>query len=623
MAGQHTERGHRLYCALIGGAGLALLAGVSFTAGPVNLHLFLCLVVINILTRQFHFPFRPGLIVSLNSAPRVAAILLLGPVPAAGAMLLAYGVYLTSQGRLPWRPDHRWQTFFNLGAVSLTTLLGGWLTGITAPIIGLGLSPPALLWHVTWTYVAVKLLVEGTILVRHRLLDPRHFREFRRYFAQASAAAVVGLPLAALLVVAWLSGQPLLFYLVAVVVVMSSLTMKLLGRTARQLRRANRALRERVDHLATLEQASHDIGLVVDTHELFARVARYCAPIIDTSNMRIALHARERQQVTVEYFVQEWEEQEPIQFPMGRGLTSHVLATKRTLCLSDFEREVAALGIEPLYEGFQARSWLGVPMIAEGEALGMMMFQSRKPRAFSKTQQAVLETLAGQIAMAIKNAQLHEGLRESILRTIIFIAKVLDAKDPYTHGHSQRVAKYAYHLGKELDVRGKSLELLRLAGLLHDIGKITISDRILYKPGPLTSQEFTVMKTHPMKGAELLANLAIEGIQDVVAGVRHHHESFDGQGYPKGLRGEAIPLAARVVMVADTLDSMLTDRPYRRSCSLKDTTRELQKHAGAQFDPAVIDAYLRLSEREGHPHQWLEPVPFQIRQFEEFVSREG
>jgi putative nucleotidyltransferase with HDIG domain len=171
----------------------------------------------------------------------------------------------------------------------------------------------------------------------------------------------------------------------------------------------------------------------------------------------------------------------------------------------------------------------------------------------------------------------------------------IEARDPYTSGHSRRVAEKARIIAKAIGLRDKDIERLVAAALLHDVGKIhEVFGPILSKPGRLTPEEQVIMRTHPVKSAELAAK--VTELKDVVPLIRHHHENWDGTGYPDGLRGDDIPLGSRIIMFADTIDAMTTDRPYRAALDATSVRKELMRFRGTQFDPSICDALLRSPE---------------------------
>ena len=190
-------------------------------------------------------------------------------------------------------------------------------------------------------------------------------------------------------------------------------------------------------------------------------------------------------------------------------------------------------------------------------------------------------------------------LRTAYIQTIRALAEAIDAKDAYTRGHSERVAVYASRLGNQMGLRKEMIERIYFAGLLHDVGKIGIPDAIITKPDRLTPEEYEEIKRHPEIGAKILE--PVEFLSSIVPCVRHHHEWYDGcqSGYPERLAGDQIPLPSRVILVADTVEAMTSDRPYRKALSIDVVVAELHKYSGTQFDPVVVDAFLRLLEEEG------------------------
>ncbi len=193
----------------------------------------------------------------------------------------------------------------------------------------------------------------------------------------------------------------------------------------------------------------------------------------------------------------------------------------------------------------------------------------------------------------------HQELRTAYVQTIRALAEAVDAKDAYTRGHSERVGVYASKLARELGYQKDFIERVYIAGLLHDVGKIGIRDAVITKPDRLTPEEYEEIKQHPEIGAKILE--PVDFLADIAPCVRHHHEWFDGsdRGYPLRLRGGAIPLPSRIILVSDTVEAMTSDRPYRKALPLETVLTELNKYSGSQFDPACVDAALRLLEREG------------------------
>ncbi len=199
-------------------------------------------------------------------------------------------------------------------------------------------------------------------------------------------------------------------------------------------------------------------------------------------------------------------------------------------------------------------------------------------------------------ARVAEQARQIENLLADAIRAL---ATAIDARDDYTGGHVERVARYAAATGRELGLEGEELRALWVGALLHDVGKIGISDTILRKPAALTEEEYTEMKRHPEVGARVMESSSF--LRPGLPAVLHHQERWDGSGYPYGLRGEEISLQGRIVAVVDTYDAIVTSRPYRGAGSSEDALAEIRACVGSQFDPRVVDAFFRASDR-GFPH---------------------
>ncbi len=241
-----------------------------------------------------------------------------------------------------------------------------------------------------------------------------------------------------------------------------------------------------------------------------------------------------------------------------------------------------------------------VPVRNKGQAVALLTLGPKQvDLPYSSEDLALLHTVANQLAVATENTQLYGRMRDLYLSGIRTLAATVDAKDAYTHGHSARVAAYSRALALALGLRQLEVETIELAGLLHDIGKIGVPDAVLQKPARLCPDERAMMMEHTEFGATILADNP--ALLPLVPLVRHHHEWYNGSGYPDGLRGEAIPLGAAIIAVADTFDTMTTDRPYRRAPGWDQARAEIARYGGTQFHPRVVAAFLRATESD----KWL------------------
>ncbi len=199
--------------------------------------------------------------------------------------------------------------------------------------------------------------------------------------------------------------------------------------------------------------------------------------------------------------------------------------------------------------------------------------------------------MAGSIEALVR--RLRQALRQNqelFFETTRTLAAAIDAKDPYTRGHSERVSSYSMAIAKHLGLDSEAVFRVRIGAILHDVGKLGIRDAILKKPAGLTAEEYAEMRKHPEIGSQIMAPIRM--LKDIIPGIRNHHETWDGKGYPDHLAGEQIPLIARIICVADTFDAMTTDRPYQRAMELDDVVSKLRSMAGTRFDPRVIEAFV-------------------------------
>jgi len=256
------------------------------------------------------------------------------------------------------------------------------------------------------------------------------------------------------------------------------------------------------------------------------------------------------------------------------------------------------------------RSVLCAPVATDDKVLGVLYADSRSMKgAFSESDLELLALIGNQAGVAIHRAQLIAQLERFFFDTIRAIVATIDAKDGYTHRHSERVAAFATRIAAELGVSEEEIEVVQLSGLLHDVGKIGVPESILNKPGRLTEAEFDEMKKHPVHGVNILSNIKSPQFQAIMPGVRNHHEKWDGSGYPDGLKGSDIPFLGRLLAVADVLDALNSKRSYRDGLGFDKTVDYIKSSAGSHFDPDVAEAAANLHER-GELEvaaEWIEP----------------
>ncbi len=238
-----------------------------------------------------------------------------------------------------------------------------------------------------------------------------------------------------------------------------------------------------------------------------------------------------------------------------------------------------------------------VPLAVRGNIIGFFCIgRTTGGQQFTASEVELVSVLSDHAAAAIDNSRLYEKLERSYLSTIVTLSGVVEAKDLYTDKHMKDIAEYSVEIAKKMGLSEKDTENIRKAALLHDLGKVSVPDNILMKAGKLTEDEMEVIKRHPTIGAKMIE--PVEPLKKAREIIKHHQECYDGSGYPDGLKGEDIPLGARIVAVADAFGAMTTNRPYRKSLSVEQAIAELRKYKGIQFDPEIVDIFLAVLEKQ-------------------------
>ena len=238
-----------------------------------------------------------------------------------------------------------------------------------------------------------------------------------------------------------------------------------------------------------------------------------------------------------------------------------------------------------------------IPVLIKDKLLGILsVWDKQDGLPFTEEEALLLLTLCRKASLSVENQFLFESLHQSLFETLKALVTTLEARDPYTGAHSQRVSQYATALAARMGCSKEEQDIVMAAGFLHDIGKVGICDAVLLKTDPLTPVEYEVIKTHPIIGEQIVQHLGFFTRERAI--IRHHHEWWDGRGYPDGLMGHQIPFLARIVTVADAFDAITTNRPYRASQSFQEGLDELQGWAGIQFDAEAVAAFQHIVEKE-------------------------
>ena len=286
----------------------------------------------------------------------------------------------------------------------------------------------------------------------------------------------------------------------------------------------------------------------------------------------------------------------PGEYEISRTVVDRVVQEEEAILTTNAQEDPRFDGIQSVV-AYSLRSILCVPLIVKDEFIGVIYADNRvREGIFTENHRFLLSAFANQAAAALENAQLFNDLSMSYEQTLEALVTALDARERETEQHTRRVVLYSMALAKKMGLSDEELIEIRRGALMHDIGKIWVPDAILQKPGPLTDEEWVVMRRHPEEGLRILQGIVFfEGAVDIVGS---SHEHYDGSGYPRGLVGDQIPLGARIFAVADALDAITSDRSYRKAQPFKAAYEEILRCRGTQFDPKVVDVFRSIDEEE-------------------------
>ncbi len=349
----------------------------------------------------------------------------------------------------------------------------------------------------------------------------------------------------------------------------------------------------RVERLALLSHLSQILNSTLEHREVRRRAIEAATQLMRAETGSLLLIDEKRGNLYFEVaLVDKGEATKTITLRLGEGIAGWVAQKGRPLIVNHPEKDRRFYdGVDGKTE-FRTRNLICVPVKVKKRVIGVLEAVNKRGGAdFDEEDLSLFSSLADQVAIALDNARLYQEQEEMFFQTAESLAEAIEKRDHYTGGHTRRVTDYSLAIGRYLPLRPIERKWLKIASVLHDIGKIGIEDQILKKPDALSPQEFNVLKTHSELGAEIIEHIG--QLKEIVPGVLHHHEKIDGKGYPRGLKGKDIPLIAKIVAVSDTYDAMTTDRPYRKALAKRATVRELKRCAGTQFDQEVVKAFMK------------------------------
>ncbi len=359
--------------------------------------------------------------------------------------------------------------------------------------------------------------------------------------------------------------------------------------TGQHLSEANKTLVQRINELATINEISKAITSVLDMDELLNLCLKEINEKLKVKHSSIMLVDEKNNELIVKACQGHRSKQALGRTQkIGEGVAGRVVKDKKPVLVKDIQCDVRFSKNER--PDYKTKSFVSAPLVLEKRILGVInVIDKMSGESFCETDVNLLCTIAGQVSIALENARLYKALEENCFNTVRSLAAGLEAKDRYTSGHSQRVSEYSSIIANMMGVSAKGRNTLLHAALLHDIGKIGISELILNKPGKLDDSEFDTIKSHPVTGETIIKPL--DFLKDATNHIRGHHESFNGRGYPDGLGGEDLPLLTKIMTIADAFDAMTSERTYRPPMKTKVAISELDNVSGKQFDPEVVDAF--------------------------------
>jgi HD-GYP domain-containing protein (c-di-GMP phosphodiesterase class II) len=348
-------------------------------------------------------------------------------------------------------------------------------------------------------------------------------------------------------------------------------------------------------YLSTLHKVSDILSRAASVEALFDSILSAILEV--TSGDRAAILMRNKETGNVDMVALRTRDGRPTgAVTVSRSVVNDVLEKGISAFTDDAMADDRYVGGESIVRQ-KIRSVMCAPMRTTDEILGVLYVDSQQAQEFNEAELELLAAVGNQAGIALHRARLMAEVERLFLDVMKAIASIIDAKDGYTHKHSERVAAFGVRLAQHLGFDADSRAVVELSGLLHDVGKIGVPDAILNKPGKLTDEEFKEMRLHPIHGARILSNIQSQKVVSLLPGVKYHHERWDGKGYPEGLTGEEIPLLGRVLGVADFLDALTSDRSYRKGLPLDEALAMVKDLEGKAFDPVVVKAAVELHEK--------------------------
>ncbi len=366
---------------------------------------------------------------------------------------------------------------------------------------------------------------------------------------------------------------------------------------------------QNIERQKLLDQISRHLQQTLDIEILIPRILEEVNKAINAEGQSLWLVDPNQTTITCRFATGPGAEQiKRVSVPIDHSIAGSTVLTQKELLIKDAQNDERVYRGADEKTGFITRSLMSVPMVREGKAIGVIQAVNKRTGAlFSQDDVDLLKSIADSAALAVENARLFTELQASYDNTLDALAAALDLRDRETEGHSRRVVEYTARLAQEIGLDTALINDIRRGSLIHDIGKIGVPDAVLHKPGPLDPEERKVIERHPQAGHEML--LGIPYLQEEIKIVLAHQEKWDGTGYPFGLKGDAIPLGARLFAIADTFDALTSDRPYRKGRPYEVARQIIAEESGRQFDPRAVEAFLAVP-----PEEWVQIRAFVVQE---------
>jgi HD-GYP domain-containing protein (c-di-GMP phosphodiesterase class II) len=369
--------------------------------------------------------------------------------------------------------------------------------------------------------------------------------------------------------------------------------------------------KQQMENLRLMFEVAARVASTLDLKQLLPKIMQGATRVLNAEASSLMLVDEETGDLFFEVALGEKGEQvKTIRLKRGKGIAGWVLQHGKTLLVPDVDQDPRHAKEVPGAVGFLVKSILCSPLRQVDKIIGVVQVLNKLGPggpAFSEEDIPLFEAFADQAATAISQARAHQDLADLFNSTVRAFSATLDARDPYTHGHSERVTDFSVAIAEEIVLSEEDLHDLRLSALLHDVGKVGVPDAILLKSGKLSGEEFELMKQHPVIGYHIVK--PVKQLKRSLDGIRYHHERIDGRGYPDGLKGDQIPLQGRIIAVADCFDAMTSTRSYRERFATNLAVDILIETKGTQHDPRLVDAFVAAYEKGKIIEQARRPQP--------------